>query len=244
MENEDEIFEHQTYKEWSDLGEGILWIKSKPGFTRTGSINAILNRFQSYVESNVVLLYFFFDAQDVVLSQTALGMYRCLLAQLLAQVPESLYACKAVFEGKQEVKPLIKYEEIEWSLVEVCEVFFKALSVAAKSRTIRILLANLDEAREEDAQGLMNTFHQLHNQSTVLARISICYSSSYLPINRTELVPAAFQISLDEPSISAVDIVELPGEGADYNDNWQESFTRMEEQDFASQREARTYNLL
>lgn len=93
------LFEKEEYKTWRDpscfsLHNGLFWIGGKPGAGKSTLMKAALQHGMDTLED--VILSFFFSARGSQLEQSAEGMYRSLIHQLLDKIPSAVTAIPAL----------------------------------------------------------------------------------------------------------------------------------------------------
>ncbi|KAF4632474.1 hypothetical protein G7Y89_g5651 [Cudoniella acicularis] len=86
------ILSKPGYKDWLDFNKvaenhGFLWIKGKPG-TGKSTIMKFAHGNAKRTLTDIIVISFFFNAHGENLEKSTCGMYRSLLFQLLAKLPE------------------------------------------------------------------------------------------------------------------------------------------------------------
>ncbi|KAM0710113.1 hypothetical protein Q7P35_002475 [Cladosporium inversicolor] len=85
------LFSSAPYKRWRNQDlvsehNGFLWIKGKPGAGKSTLMKHAWEHAQLEYEHEKTVS-FFFNARGVALGKSVEGLYRCLLHQMMSQVP-------------------------------------------------------------------------------------------------------------------------------------------------------------
>jgi hypothetical protein len=172
------ILDRPEYLKWRDPGQrlshhGVLWIKGNAG-TGKSTLMSCLHDNGCQQDHDEITVSFFFNARspDKLVKSTE-GMYRCLLHQILTQLPqlrESLSHLHVPKEGEA------------WS-INLLENAFRIviLGLSVNDRTTCFVDA-LDECKMEDVRRAIERFEDLAESATSGNKpFRICFSSRYYP---------------------------------------------------------------
>jgi len=168
------ILDHRTYKTWLNETHGLLWIKGNPGAGKSTVMAYLFRKYlESQVQTNDIVLSFFFHARGSSLQQTKVGMFRCLLHQ--------------IYKSSASIRPAIRsaFDDSDNNLhvTELQKLFTEAILQASKSRRLTIFIDALDEAGTHVAQELADYFHELdHLLATESRTAKICISCREYPV--------------------------------------------------------------
>jgi hypothetical protein len=85
----DWLLQHSTFRRWTLLNRGLLWIKGNPGTGKSTIMKYALQKMSTdepVIQSKLVILSFFFHGRGSTLQHTPLGFYRSILHQILATI--------------------------------------------------------------------------------------------------------------------------------------------------------------
>ncbi|KAK1589962.1 ankyrin repeat-containing protein, partial [Colletotrichum navitas] len=177
----DWIFSHQSFLQWTEQKQGLLWIMGKPGSGKSTILKHTLQKVPYLYGSDTIVLSFFFHGRGNELQRTQLGLFRSLLHQMLRQIPGALsdlvdeYRRKTNTEGKHG-------QEWDWDLLPLRGFLESALPRVLKQFPVIIFIDALDECGEESAVQLIQYL------KTLLAtfaptdyRLRFCFACRYYP---------------------------------------------------------------
>ncbi|KAI3336670.1 hypothetical protein HD806DRAFT_542484 [Xylariaceae sp. AK1471] len=174
------LLDDEVYKNWikhqqQDDARGMMWLKGKPGAGKSTAMKAAFERvLQSQSIINCFTAAFFFDARGNTLNNSAFGLFRCLLFQLLPQYPEHLQRfsreCGSLTEGKAEfTEPQLRS-------------FFQSMFSSGEQKRAIIFVDALDEC-DEDAILSQALFWRDVTRAANISEpsLSVFLSSRYYP---------------------------------------------------------------
>lgn len=180
------IFNCDPYRAWLDHPEGIFWIKGKPGAGKSTIMETLVGHFEKKPKSYIVLAFFFdaFGDPDIRLRNSAAGMYRTLLSQLLQQVPSAAFRFQEIYEKRQLFK---RNEPIEWEDGEqniLRKYLMDGLEKLEKASTkIRIFVDAIDEAVQGTSDEIVRYLYDLDKRLRGNGMdVRVCISSRHFPI--------------------------------------------------------------
>jgi hypothetical protein len=98
------LLEHPKYRTWLKQFPGLLWIKGKPGAGKSTIMKYALREEMKKQVREYTVASFFFHGRGVSIQQTALGLFRSLLHQILTQIPSLLSEFQPIFQKKLETQ--------------------------------------------------------------------------------------------------------------------------------------------
>jgi ankyrin repeat protein len=188
------------YLDWIDASKlnehaGLLWIKGKPGAGKSTLMKFAISQAEKAMGEEVVLS-FFFHARGIDLQKSTVGLYRSLLWQILARLP-NLRSC---FDSTGLVKDDIKYDteddtscDIErldwnkpqWNLEMLKDLFEKAvLQMRGRTNPVSLVcfIDALDECEESQIRHMVAFFDQLCERAVASnIQFRVCFSSRHYP---------------------------------------------------------------
>ena len=170
------LLKHPKYCTWLKQFPGLLWIKGKPGAGKSTIMKYALREEMKKQVREYAVASFFFHGRGVSMQQTALGLFRSLLHQILTQIPSLLSEFQPIFQKKLETQGEPE-KDWNWHENELKE-FFKS-SIAEKRYRIRIFIDALDECGEDVAEQLVDYFQELTDLTE--SDLSICFSCRHYP---------------------------------------------------------------
>lgn len=190
------------YREWTQRDRGLLWVKGKPGSGKSTLLRYALghgllesevreraytqvreavgqgpttSREHSCDDRSVIFLSFFFHGRGTDLQKTPLGFYRSILHQLLCHVqlpngfPDGFLATFLTNRKNNG-------DSWRWSLSELQSFFENALQKVLNTRPVWLFLDALDEAGEDNAVELVQSFTSLIQKCSPAHHFRICFS--------------------------------------------------------------------
>ncbi|KAB5583091.1 Het-eN [Coniochaeta sp. 2T2.1] len=189
------LLRHETYRTWTASDRGLLWIKGKPGSGKSTLLKYGVDNHRGR-DSDLVLAFFFHD-RGHKLQRSPLGLFRCLLHQILGRTPHALPDLIYTFENrcKELGRP---GEDWQWHEEELGRLFKSTLLNVLKTQSVWLYVDALDECRKDDAVKLVDMLKSLlkslPHRSTSLRQFRICFSCRYYPILDLD---AMFEICLE-----------------------------------------------
>lgn len=183
------LLNNENYLRWRNprlrsSHHGFLWIKGKPGAGKSTLMKYALEQMQSHAKDDCTILSFFFNARGHDLEKTTEGMYRSILRQLFAQLPQRL----------PDPIPLYppEWKDHGWPLEVLQDWLRKAILEHGVERKIICYVDALDECEEDAIRQAIDNFEALeHSSSTRGINFAICFASRHYPnitINYNETI--------------------------------------------------------
>jgi hypothetical protein len=175
----DWLFSASPYKRWRDHDlvsehKGFLWIKGKPGAGKSTLMKHAWDHAQvTYRDETTVS--FFFNARGAALGKSVEGMYRCLLHQIVDQVPH--------LSRKVAVADRRVYQSSGWPVAILQDLFRQAVIHLCQQITVSCYIDALDEGDDEDqVRAMVESFYELAEQAVSNSLpFSVCLASRYYP---------------------------------------------------------------
>ncbi|KUL91240.1 hypothetical protein ZTR_01767 [Talaromyces verruculosus] len=174
----DWLFETPEFKQWHDRshvtkGNGVFWLKGKPGSGKSTMMRHISHQLQE--SDDALLVEHFFNARGSGLEKTFLGLLQSLIFQLLSEVPEFynafvlIYRRKGMFPGQWN-----------WRQSELKD-FLQSHLKRTKLKLI-ILVDALDECSRNDIASVVSFLESLSLDAVDAGtNLRICLSSRPYP---------------------------------------------------------------
>ncbi|KAK2026075.1 ankyrin repeat-containing protein, partial [Colletotrichum zoysiae] len=178
----DWIFSHQSFLQWTEQKQGLLWIMGKPGSGKSTILKHALHKAPYLYGPDTVVVSFFFHGRGNEMQKNQLGLFRSLLHQLLWQVPGAL--SDLVDAYKQKTRTIGKHgEEWDWDLLTLRGFLESALPRVLKRLPVIIFIDALDECGEGSAVQLIQYLKALlASFAPTEYRLRICFSCRYYPV--------------------------------------------------------------
>ncbi|MDF2434484.1 MAG: hypothetical protein JWP44_4115 [Mucilaginibacter sp.] len=189
------LLRHETYRTWTASDRGLLWIKGKPGSGKSTLLKYGVDNHGGR-DSDLVLAFFFHD-RGHKLQRTPLGLFRCLLHQILGRAPHALPDLIDTFENrcKELGKP---GEDWQWHEEELGRFFKSSLLNVLETQSVWLYVDALDECGKDNAVKLVDMFKSLlkslPHRFASPRQFRICFSCRYYPILDLD---AMFEICLE-----------------------------------------------
>ena len=168
------ILEHMKYCEWLDQGQGLLWIKGKPGAGKSTVLKLALETAERETKESSILASYFFHGRGKPIQKNVLGLFRSLLHQILQQNRDLLSKFTSLYRKKCDTEGPCG-NKWNWHGSQL-QTFFKSSVVeSAKTHQIRIYIDALDECGQDVALDLVEFFR------CFTTPISICFSCRHYP---------------------------------------------------------------
>jgi hypothetical protein len=175
----DWLFSASPYKRWRDQAlvsehNGFLWIKGKPGAGKSTVMKHAWEYAQVTYEDETTLS-FFFNARGTTLGKSVQGIYRCLLHQIVGQVPD---LSSKVAAADREL-----YRSKGWPVEVLQDLFRQAVLHLCRHTSVSCYIDALDEGDDEDqVRGMIEFFYDLaerHDSDDL--PFYVCLASRYYP---------------------------------------------------------------
>lgn len=152
------ILQHDAYRQWLHDGQGILWIKGKPGSGKSTLMKFIMGHQKSRMAPSSTISWFFFNWRGVSLENSLEGMLRSLLCQMLEQKQsESLaYLPTTLFHHNRRTLGM----EWDWNINDLTDCLMHVVA-NPEGGTAIIVLDALDECNEDQRQNLIDILEML-----------------------------------------------------------------------------------
>jgi hypothetical protein len=125
---------------------------------------------------DTVIISFFFNARGEDLEKSTIGMYRSLLFQLLAKVPE----LQIVFDDLESI-PLNQTDFPGWDIETLQDLFRRAIANFGQQR-LTCFIDALDECGEDQVREMLGFFENLGQVAlSDQTRLYVCFSSRHYP---------------------------------------------------------------
>lgn len=175
----DWLFSASAYQRWRDqdlLSEhnGFLWIKGKPGAGKSTIMKHAWEHAQATYEHEKTVS-FFFNARGAALGKSVEGMYRCLLHQMVGQVPH--------LEGRVAIVDRSAYHSTGWPIAVLQDLFRQAVLHLCQHTKLSLFIDALDEGDDEQqVRGMVEFFYEVAERAVSNnLPFHICLASRYYP---------------------------------------------------------------
>jgi hypothetical protein len=210
------LLQSRSYLDWIDIAKlnqhaGLLWIKGKPGAGKSTLMKFVLAQIEkANILDEEVIISFFFHARGVELQKSTTGMYRSLLWQVLAKLPNLRYCFDSVglvkaykehditnddandetiLDTKDDTTEDMEHSNWhrpEWSLEILKDLFEKAVLQRDLShnspKSLICFIDALDECEENQIRDMVAFFETLCERAVSLKiRFLVCFSSRHYP---------------------------------------------------------------
>ncbi|CZR60318.1 uncharacterized protein PAC_10214 [Phialocephala subalpina] len=167
------LLAHEKYLAWKGESSGLLWIKGSPGTGKSTLMKYALEK--EKLNTNYTIASFFFHGRGNNLQKQALGLWRSLLHQILAQIRPLLLKFTLNYEKNlnERGQPRTAWYWHERELQD----FFEDHIV--KHHPVRIFIDALNECDETVTRELVKYFRNL--VSSDQSKLSICFSCRHYP---------------------------------------------------------------
>jgi ankyrin repeat protein len=179
------LLQNRRYLDWIDADKlnqhtGLLWIKGKPGAGKSTLMKFALTQSERVIKAEAVIS-FFFHARGIDLQKSTIGMYRSLLWQLLAKLPNLRCCFDSAGLVKSDDNEHFNQSTPQWSLEALKDLFRKAV-LKLESRSLVCFIDALDECEESQIRDMLSFFEPLcGNAVTACNSLYICLSSRHYP---------------------------------------------------------------
>ncbi|KAF3343895.1 hypothetical protein VD0002_g3749 [Verticillium dahliae] len=175
------ILEHPTYLQWHANGQGLLWVKGKPGCGKSTLMKHVIkNSSDVHPDGATLKICFYFHGRGTDLQRSPLGLFRALVHQIGQAYP------RAVSSIVNHYKKMDESLAGPWSWrPQDLEDFFVSdvLPALLRRSGLCIFIDALDECGEKEARRLVQFFTRIYDTSASSSyRVSICFSCRHYPI--------------------------------------------------------------
>ncbi|PIB03175.1 Alpha-latrotoxin-Lh1a [Cercospora beticola] len=184
------IFEHEDYQTWMGRG-GLLWIKGRAGTGKSTLMEAIRARSLPAREKSfehlsptrrTLVVSFFFNRRGEMLHQTAVGLFRSLLHQVLRCDDDLLsqFTKDSGFADYHRTKGEPGRDKTwDWTESDLRDLFRKYVKKFIETNDLRLYVDALDEGGEQVARQLMALFESCRGE--IGHELNICVSCRPYP---------------------------------------------------------------
>ncbi len=176
------LLKHKTLVKWIHQDRGLLWIKGKPGSGKSTLVKYAKDALPPIYGKETLVFSFFFHGRGHELQRTPIGLFRCLLHQLLKRVPGAVADLIKYFEDKRttEGEPGEKWQ---WHLQPLQDFLKSSLTMILKRFPVILFIDALDECGKQSAVGLVDYFEKLRSSLPPTdSRFGIFFSCRHYPI--------------------------------------------------------------
>jgi len=198
------IYRNPKYLEWishkeSDQHQNFLWVKGKAGSGKSTLMKNLIKHI-SIENPLAIIVSFFFDARGTSLEKTPLGLYRTLLLELFAKVPNLLQEIDIALHQRLQMS----VSDWEWREDELKDLLRSVLS-SLRGRRVYIFVDALDECEEDNhtehtrARDLVRFFEELLNRKTTQSpTMYLCLSSRHYPLITVRNCTRSLELCMEE----------------------------------------------
>ncbi|KLU83540.1 hypothetical protein MAPG_02597 [Magnaporthiopsis poae ATCC 64411] len=190
------LLRHKTFQSWAARHQGLLLIVGKPGSGKSTLLKHVLDNRRKLPGSrdDDVVLSFFFHGRGTELQRSPLGLFRCLLYQLLGQAPGTLRDRAEYFakvrnhvEAFEKLRQDIGQSENSGRFLIALQGFFeRSLRNVVKTRSVWLFIDALDELPEDNEAELGGILESLlQSSSSIDQPLRICVTCRQRPISIT-----------------------------------------------------------
>ena len=215
------------FPEWRENGQGIFWIKGKPGSGKSVLLKYLLSEARRHAQTPQSVAGFFFNGQGFPLEHSIEGMIRSLLIQLLPQLPSSFPVVLELYkrklsnsEGGQFLGP------IRWSRSDLQQTLISVIGTISATQRALLFVDALDEC-DDLVMDTVEFLQEFINQNSAQeANIKICVTSRPVgariaslisgPVLQLEQHIAEDISAYAESSIARLEVTEGFAEAAKY----------------------------
>ncbi|KAL8348370.1 hypothetical protein RB598_001598 [Gaeumannomyces tritici] len=194
------IVDHPVYSQWSTNGQGLLWVKGKPGSGKSTLIKYIIRQLQGTTSTPTLNITFFFHGRGTELQKSSIGLFRALLHQIGDTYPRAIRGL---------IKQYLKYREEttsawSWRTQDLEDLLIsEAIPTLLQRTNLSIYIDALDECGEAEARRLVSFFSRAYDRSSSHAfRLSICFSCRHYPIIAPDICEQIVVESANDHDIS------------------------------------------
>jgi ankyrin repeat protein len=174
------ILNRPEYLRWRDHGQrsshhGVLWIKGKAGAGKSTMMSCLHDHDRQQDREGVTASFFFNARSSEKLVRSTEGMYRCLLYQILENLPRLRKSLLRLLQAPRS-------NEETWR-IELLENAFRSIILdLSVDERVTCFVDALDECKIEDVRRAIDRFEDLaESVTTKNIQFRICFSSRYYP---------------------------------------------------------------
>lgn len=173
---------HPQYFNWLQQSSGVLWIQGTPGAGKSTVMKYIVEAMEEEVQwSNGLVAAFFVHGRGSPHQREPLGIFRALLNQLLAYLPEDLSTLTNIFQERCKKMGAIS-KKWDWGEGDLRSLMASILPKASCKRPINICIDALDECGRKPAMELAKYFGELAQKASQLqGSLRVCCSCRHYP---------------------------------------------------------------
>ena len=175
----DWLFGASPYQRWRNHNlksehNGFLWIKGKPGAGKSTLMKHALE-YAQIMYGDEKTASFFFNARGAALGKSVEGMYRCLLNQMVDQVPQ--------LERSVSNADRSAYRSTGWPVALLQDLLRQAVLYLSQQTKLSCYIDALDEGNDEDqVRGMVDFFYDLAERAVSKSLpFRVCLASRYYP---------------------------------------------------------------
>ena len=176
------LFRHQSFLSWNNESKvhehnGFLWIKGKPGCGKSTIMKSTWAWAKRKWSGQWTILNYFFNARAPNSSEkSSLGLYRSLVHQLLAALPQFTDCFMEKFSSK------VRADDVnDWTELELQGFLIDVVQGTTRPR-LCLFVDALDEGDEEDIRAMINFLETLAIYADEHGSpLRICLSSRHYP---------------------------------------------------------------
>ncbi|KAM0335078.1 hypothetical protein ACHAQA_000112 [Verticillium albo-atrum] len=174
------ILSHPTFRQWHANGQGLLWVKGKPGCGKSTLMKHIIKEANDiHPDGPTLKICFYFHGRGSELQKTPLGLFRALVHQIGQAFPR---AVSTIVNHYKKMESLLA--TWTWRPQDIEDYFVSDVLPALLNRSgLCIFIDALDECGEKEARRLVQFFTRIYDRSASSShRVSICFSCRHYPI--------------------------------------------------------------
>ncbi|RSL61193.1 hypothetical protein CEP53_005212 [Fusarium sp. AF-6] len=177
------LSKHPMHDAWTKNGQGVLWIRGKPGSGKSTLMRRVLESTKKMLEDEkeVLILSFFFHGRGTALQRCPLGLYRSLLHQLLDAAPDIMIDLVENYKRNNNTRGECGMAW-NWDQNELRDFLEGALREVSRTVSVWLFIDALDEVGEKDAVDLIQMSGSLIKGLPALTKFRFCFASRHYPI--------------------------------------------------------------
>ena len=175
------ILRNSAYRKWMDFDDnsaenGHLWIEGIAGSGKSTLLQFLVRHFEAHAVPDILSLAFFFNSRGHRIERSAIGLYGCLLYQLLQIIPDAwvdFFPRLLEREGNRGI-------HADWNREELSQAFEMVLnSCPPKYSRLVIFIDGLDECDSlEEGRRVVEHFIRVRDRFEYSGMIlKICWST-------------------------------------------------------------------
>lgn len=174
------ILDHPTYQQWHANGQGLLWVKGKPGSGKSTLMKYIVrNAKDIHPDGRNLKISFYFHGRGAELQKSPLGLYRALTRQIGRAYPRTINTLVRKYEDMEGLLTAWSWRAQDLEDAIISDILPALLKISG----LTIFIDALDECGEREARQLVRFLTRAHDRSASSPhRLSICFSCRHYPI--------------------------------------------------------------